>query len=274
VVPTGYATLQNCAKPLRRHLGDLQPAHLTKERIRFYRRQRKAEGYEVGRKGDRRKKPVQDGTILRELVTLRAALKFAKAEKWISEAPYIEVPAQPAPRDRWLTREEADKLLAGAEASHVQVFLVTALYTAARPAAVLELTWDRVDFKLGRISLGMGAGNKKRAVVPIAEPLRPILEEARQMATCPYVVEHGGRRVASVKKGVQAAARRAGVAGVTPGVLRHTAATWMALAGVPIDEIGRLLGHTNSRITWRVYAKYQPDYLEGAVAALAGKGVS
>lgn len=84
-------------KALRRRLGDLEPEHLTKERIRFYRRQRKVEGHEVGPADKRRKKPIQDGTILRELVTLRAALRWAKTERWISEVPYIEVPSQPPP---------------------------------------------------------------------------------------------------------------------------------------------------------------------------------
>jgi integrase len=270
VVPKGHDALANCAKALKRHLGDLQPHHLTKERIRFYRRQRAVEGYEVGREGERRRKPVKDGTILKELVTLRTALRFAKNTKWITEEPHIEVPSQPAPRDRWLTREEAQKLVAGAKLPHVRLFLATALYTAARPSAVLELTWDRVDLQAGRIDLGAGTGNKRRAVVPIAPPLLPILQEARQMATCPYVVEYGGKPVASIKKGVHEAARRAGLAGVSPGVLRHTAATWMAMAGISIDEIAQALGHTNPRITRRVYAKYQPDYLKGAMAALAG----
>src|SRR5580658_531556 len=47
VVPRGYETLQTNLKALKRHLGDLEPDHLTKERIRFYRRQRMAEGHEV-----------------------------------------------------------------------------------------------------------------------------------------------------------------------------------------------------------------------------------
>ncbi len=87
-----------------------------KERIRFYRRQRAAEGYLVGKEGQKRKKPVQDGTILRELVTLRASLKFATTGKWIKEAPYIEVLSQPPPRDRWLTRDEADGSASGSDA--------------------------------------------------------------------------------------------------------------------------------------------------------------
>jgi hypothetical protein len=123
----GYGSLENVAKSLRRHLGDLQPEHLTKERARFYTRQRRAEGHIVGPADARRKKPIQDGTIIRELVTLRAALKWALAERWISQVPAIETPRQPPPRDRWLTREEADRLLESAQAPHVRTFLATCL---------------------------------------------------------------------------------------------------------------------------------------------------
>ena len=56
--------------------------------------------------------------------TLRAALQWAKKSKWISgELPYIEVPSQPPPRDRWMTRDEADKLLASAQALHIRTFI-------------------------------------------------------------------------------------------------------------------------------------------------------
>jgi excisionase family DNA binding protein len=88
-------------------------------------------------------------------------------------------------------------------------------------------------------------------------------------ATSDFVVEHGGYQVASVKTGTRAAARRANLPGVTPHVLRHTAATWMAMAGVPMVEIARILGHRDSRITERVYAKHSPDYLRRAIGALS-----
>jgi integrase len=270
VVPAGYLTLRTNAKALNRHLADLEPEHLTKERIRFYRRQRVTEGYEVGPPGKRRKKPVQDGTILRELVTLRAALHFAETEKWIKETPYIVVPSQPKPRDRWLTRDEADRLLASAQALHVKTFLAVCLYTASRASAVLQLKWDRVDLAGGMIDFGSVEGGKGRAIVPIADSLKPYLAEARKAATCPFVIEHGGEPVGSVKTGVRAAARRAEVSGVSPHVLRHTAATWMAMKGIPIEQIARMLGHTDPRVTWRTYAKYSPDYLRDAVAALSG----
>jgi integrase len=268
-VVRAYGTLEAAAKALRRHLGDLQPDHLTKERARFYARQRRAEGHMVGPKAKRQKKPTSDGTIIRELVTLRAALKWAQEEKWIADVPKIQVPRQPPPRDRWLTREEADRLLESAMALHVRTFLATCLYTAARAGAVLDLTWDRVDLKAGRIDLGNAPGGKGRAVIPIGGRLLPILQEAREAATCDHVVEYAGEKVASVKTGTRAAARRANLHGVTPHILRHTAATWMAMAGVPIAEIARLLGHADSTTTERVYAKHTPEYLRRAIDALS-----
>ncbi len=82
------------AKPLGRHLGDLEPDHLTKERVRFYRARRAAEGQEVGPADQRRTKPIQDGTVIRELGMLRSALEWAKRERWIKgDLPHIEMPS-------------------------------------------------------------------------------------------------------------------------------------------------------------------------------------
>jgi len=265
-----YATLAACAAALRRHLGELQPDHLTKERSRFYRRRRRTEGHLVGSPENRITKPVRDGTIIRELVTLRAALRWAVRERWIAAAPYVELPPAPPARDRWLTREEADRLLAGAGAIHVRVFIALALYTGARAGAILELTWDRVDLDGRRIDLGRGRGNKDRAIVPIGSRLLPELAEARRAATCPYVVEHSGAGVASVKTGFRAAVRRAGLAGVTPHVLRHTAATWLVHGGVPLAEVAAYLGNSVEMIE-RVYGHHAPDWLRDAAAVLSGR---
>ena len=75
-------------------------------------------------------------------------------------------------------------------------------------------------------------------------------------AWLPLVValEPAGAQVESVKPGTRAAARRADLPGVTPHILRHTAAPWMAMAGVAMAVIARLLGHTDLRTTERVYA--------------------
>lgn len=264
-----HATLQYAAAALRRHLGDLTPEHLTTTRARLYARQRRAEGYAVGTAEAPRRKPVANGTIAREVVTLRAALRWAVAAKWIAAAPPVEAPSAAKPRDRWLTRDEAAALLVACQAPHVRLFVALGLYTAARAGAVLGLTWERVDMARGVIDLGDGTGNKRRNPVPIPDPLRAHLLDARSGATCDAVVEFAGRPVASIKTGFHAACRRAGLAGVTPHTLRHTAATWMVGGGVPIAEVARYLGDSE-KTTERVYAKHSPDYLRGAARVLGG----
>jgi integrase len=83
----------------------------------------------------------------------------------------------------------------------------------------------------------------------------------------PYVIEWAGKPVRSVKKGLGAAGARIGVK-VSPHVLRHSAAVWMAESGVPMAEIAQYLGHSSPATTYRVYARYSPDYLQKAAKSL------
>jgi integrase len=245
------------------------PDHLTKEQSRLYARRRRQEGHEVGPKDARRRKPTGNGTIIRELVTLRAALRWAVGQKWIASDPPIETPRAPPARDRWLTKPEAGRLLAAAQMPHVRLFIALALSTAARRGALLELPWAAVDLAGRKIDLGEGKGNKRRAVVPINDDLLPLLEEAKRGATTPYVIEFGGERIADVKTGLAAAARRAGLSNVTAHTFRHTAATWMAIDGVPLDDIAMFLGDNQNTVE-RVYRKHTPEYLTRAARALGG----
>jgi hypothetical protein len=43
----------------------------------------------------------------------------------------------------------------------------------------------------------------------------------------------------------------------------------MAEAGVSMPEIANVLGHSDSRITEAIYARFSPTYLKKAVSALA-----
>jgi integrase len=82
------------------------------------------------------------------------------------------------------------------------------------------------------------------------------------------VIEWGGHQVLSIKKGFAAACKRAGLSDITPHVLRHTAASWMAEKGVDMFRISKFLGHTNTKITEERYAKLHPDFLSDAAEAL------
>lgn len=206
-----------------------------------------------------------DGTILKEINVIRQALNWSKVN-----TARFEAPSAPPARDRYLTKEEANKLLEGAKQPHVKLFIALGLLTGARKGAMLDLTWDRVDLERNIITLTVvGEQNRKRrATVAINDQLRAELLKAKEVRQTPYVIEYAGRRVLNVKKGFAAAAVRAGLDDVTPHDLRHTAAVWMAEDGVGMDEIAQFLGHSSSRVTFQVYARFSPTYLRRAAKAL------
>ena len=78
--------------------------------------------------------------------------------------------------------------------------------------------------------------------------LKTELIEARRAAVSPYVIEYAGDKVLDIKKGF--------------------AAVWMAEQGTPMSEIAQFLGHSDPHITYRVYARYSPQYFKKAASAL------
>lgn len=252
-------------KALKGTFGAMNPDDIDKRVCRDYERKRLAAGRKVG-------------TIWTELTALRAILNWAENAKKIAKAPHVTIPAKPDPKDLRLTREQAQKLLDCCEHAHLKLFVILALQTAARMGAILDLTWDRIDFGDDGESGSGGVinfrdpekeqTNKRRVQVPMTSTARAALREARRAAVSSYVIEWNGRRVDTVKKGIKTAGGKAGIPWVSAHILRHTAACWMAEAGVPMSEIAQYLGHTSTRITERVYARYSPDHLRKAAAAL------
>ena len=244
------STMIYTLRPLRAFFGTLLPEDISTPLLKRYALQR-------GRK---------PATIAREVQILRAALRWAQAERWITAAPIVTMPVKGTPpRDRWLTREEADKLIASCDAPHVRLFVILALNTAKRSGAILSLRWEAIRDDMA--DFGAAVGNKRRGAVPLNGAALAALREARERAVSPYVIERGGDRIRSVKTGFRAACRRAGLEKVMPHVLRRTAATWAAMAGVPMDEIARLLGDSIT-VTEKHYARFHPSYLRRAVDAL------
>lgn len=222
--------------------------------------------YAAARRGVGRK----PHTIHTELGHLRICLSWAQKMRMIAWAPPIERPAQPAPRDRHLTEAEIARLLDADCAPHIHLAIVLLLTTAGRVTAILDLTWDRVDFERGKVDLRLDAAGprKGRAVVPMNATLRRALLAARNAATSPHVVEWGGRRVLSIKRGFASAVAAAGLRDVTPHVLRHTAAVQMVAAGVGMERIAQYLGHSSVQTTRSIYARFAPDHLREAAAVL------
>jgi len=176
------------------------------------------------------------------------------------------------PREKRLSRDQVKSVISECKLPHTRLFTLLLISTACRATAALDLTWDRVDFNSGLIDLrrpvdGQPEG-KGRAVVPMTQSLRTALLEAKKHASTNYVIEYQGQRVYDAYNAFKQACIRAGVGWAHPHLLRHSAATWMVEDGVPMSEVARFLGHSDSVITERVYAKYRPNYLQRAASSL------
>jgi integrase len=93
------------------------------------------------------------------------------------------------------------------------------------------------------------------------------LRRAKDGAMTGHVIEWNGKPIKSIKKALERISERTGV-DFSAHVLRHTAGVWMAKADVPMQKIAQYLGHTSSKVTERVYARYSPSFMRDAANAL------
>lgn len=250
-------TMQYTGKSVLPHFGALRPDQITVDQSRDY----------IAKRG---KAGIKKGSIWTELGHLRCALHWARKVGLIDRVPLVEQPQKPAPKERYLTRPEIDRLLSADCEPHIRLAILLMLTTAGRVSAILQLTWDRVDLERGQISLRADSEGprKGRAVVPINATLRAALTAAKEAALSDFVVEWAGGPVASIRKGFDRATASAKLAGVSPHVLRHSAAVHMAEGGVPMGQIAQYLGHSSTAVTEKVYGRYSPDHLREAAAIL------
>jgi integrase len=207
------------------------------------------------------------GTVRRELGALRAAINYAYKSGRITRPVTVELPERPEPRDRWLTRIEAAQVIRAARTAqarlYMPLFILLGLYTGRRKEAILSLRWPQVDLEVGRIDFevaGRRRTNKKRGVIQIPPRLLPHLRRARKRGTdLGYVLHINGERIKDIKKGFAAACERAGVGGVSPHTLRHTAATWLMQAGTDVWQASGFLSMSMETLQ-RVYGHHHPDY--------------
>jgi len=205
----------------------------------------------------------------RDLETLRAATRFYHREAGpLGTLPTVVLPAKSEPRDRWLTRSEAARLLwAARRQQHLRRFVLLALYTGSRSSAILGMQWGWIDLRAGvmrrRAPGAIEDARKRTPEVRLGKRILAHLRRWRRLDVAAgdkgYVCHYDGRRVQKLRQSFPAAAERAGLADVTPHTLRHTRATWLMQANVPIWEAAGHLGMSVEMLT-RQYAKHHPDW--------------
>lgn len=241
-------------KAMRLFWNDVPPELIDREMAQSYAKQR----------------GMSAATIRYELGMLSVALRWAHERDLIRRAPTIWRPEPPERRVRHLTRAEFERWFEQVRAPHARLYVELGLATMARPTAILELTWDRVDFERGTVDLnprGRRQTRKRRPVVPLNDEVLDALRSAWEGRQSGFVVERGAKQVKSIKKAFQAASARSGIH-VTPYTLRHTGAVWAAEAGVSMDELAQFMGHDDAATTSKHYARFSPGHLRKVANAV------
>src|SRR3954466_14754133 len=222
-------------------------------------------------------------TMVRVHGELARILRFAERRGKVMRnvATLVDVPAGPKKQGRSLTVVEAKALLDAAAGDRLEALYVTGLLTGLRPGELLGLPWVAVDLTKGRLRVSQSLKREHNKLV-IGEP--KTLRSRRTLDMPQLVIEVLKRHLERQDKERVAAAdawvetglvftttlgtpidpsnlrrefakltRKAGIGHWHPHELRHSAASLLSAAGVPIEQISDVLGHEGPRTTAAVY---------------------
>lgn len=233
-----------------------------------------------------------DSGARRDLAILQSAVNFYKKEFGLRADTVVTLPKKSRARERWLTRDEAarliwavwrDKTIAKKQKRrHLARFILIGLYTATRHRAILSLQWQANDTG-GHIDLEQGVMYRRSAAEEESKKRRPAIRIPQRLLAhlkrwkridkgIPYAVNYMGRPIDRLESSFRSAREGARLdSDVVPHTLRHTAVTWQMQAGIPMNEITGFAGMTMQMLQ-EVYGHHHPDHQQGIASTRLGGG--
>lgn len=206
--------------------------------------------------------------------TVRAILRKAERE-WdlIERAPIIRMEREPASIGRWITAEEAGRLIAVAP-EHLQPVIRFALATGLRKSNILGLRWQNIDLEHRQLWVHPDDAKAGRAIgIPLNQSAMQVLLACRGRHT-EFVFTVDGRPYRWIDHRTwQHACSNAGLSGLRFHDLRHTWASWLAQAGVDPQHL-RTLGGWSSMAMVERYSHLNVEHLRPAVDLLPDLGTN
>jgi integrase len=215
----------------------------------------------------------------------------------LAEMPRTEPPAE----RRSLTAAQASALLEAAKGDPVEAFIVTGLMTGLRPGELLGLRWSAIDLdhkslevvaslkregstlRLGDVKRGIKASRRRldlpAQVVEVLRAHRARQREARFLAGPEWLEQdlvfasEVGTPIApsNMNRKLARVTERAGIGHWSMTELsRHSAASLMSAAGVPLEVIADVLGHSSTRMLEAHYRHQVRPSVDAHVAVMEG----
>jgi integrase len=196
---------------------------------------------------------------------LRHALNKAVERGYLQVNPVskIKVPRKDNRRTRFLTKEEAAKLLDELKKRSQRVYEMAflSLNTGMRFGEIANLTWQDIDFDNGIIYI-KDPKNRTGRVAYMTEGVKELLLNKKKNSNSNnnfifYTQDNNKKK--SIPGSFDRAVQRLGLNnGITDPrdkvvfhTLRHTFASWLVQAGTPLYTVKELLGHKSIAMTER-----------------------
>ena len=224
------------------------------------------------------------GVARRTRTTTAAMFSWGMEHGLVKVNPFAAVKmSTPPQRERFLSREEAGRLLEALDAVEADKTVNPAfcdairllLLTGARKTEILGLKWSEVNTERKSLLLPpertkAGGQNGERrimlspAALEILKSRRPEKAKPEQFV---FPAIRGDGHVIGVRRAFAKACVQAKLEGVRIHDLRHSFASFAIADGASLFLVGKLLGHASARTSER-YAHLSGDPLQDAVAAI------
>jgi len=213
--------------------------------------------------------------------TLRRCLKAAVEFELLDEVPTIRQLKTEPRRVGFLDFDEADRLLAAAEAEPlIYPMVLTALRTGLRQGELRALKWSDLDLVKGELTVRRTVFNgrfvppksNRFRTVPLSPELVRVLKEHRHLRGEFVFCHEDGQRIRHTEANqiLGRLCRRAGLRKVGWHVAgRHTFASHLVMRGAPLRAVQKLLGHSSIQTTM-IYSHLSPSVLHEQVSRLDG----
>ena len=212
--------------------------------------------------GEQKRLETSPSTANRVLGLIRSILRRAALDwEWIDKPPRIKLYPEPKLRVRWLTPEQAQKLLKELP-EHLADMTRFALATGLRQRNVVRLEWSQVDIERHAAWIHADQAKARRAI-PVALNDMAIEVLKRQAGKhSRYVFTYHGRPITQVNtKAWHNALERAGIENFRWHDLRHTWASWLTQSGVPLNALQEMGAWSSSEMVRR-YAHLAPEQFQ------------
>ena len=222
-------------------------------------------------KAKRKKTPISVATINRRMACLKHF--FHKAEDWgliaVNPARRAKLHKENNRRLRFLSIEECKILIDCCPSLTLKQIIELALNTGMRKGELLRLEWDHINLQRGFLEI-LDQKNGEYNAIPLNGRALGILRSIPRRLDSKYVFpgKKPGKPFKDLKRQFEKAVQKANLEGVTFHTLRHTAASYLAMAGVDLATVKEILRHKSISMTLR-YAHLSPDHKRSAVEALS-----